>query len=97
MITDDIRIRTRGPGTGSRWWWLDEVGPVSGLRLESPLPGRPGTLSCLVATPPSIKTGAFDPGRTVEVLQGLTCFWTGTLSEPVPEAGGWRIQASTAP
>lgn len=78
---------------GSDPQWLGALGHVSSLTYSYSTPGGADQLSCVLQVPPSYRTQATNPGRTIVVWRGGSPVWTGKLNEPVPTTSGQQIAA----
>jgi hypothetical protein len=85
-------VRTTRPD-GSDPQWLGAIAHVSGLAYSFTTPGGADQMSCVLQIPPSARTSAMDPGRTVEIYRGGSVVWTGKLNEPQPSVSGWSLAA----
>ncbi len=87
-----VQVRTGTPA-GTNWWYLSEIGPVTGLTYSDTMPGGPESLACTLVTDPTTRHEALNPGRQVQAVCGASIIWEGTLDEPQPGEDGWRITA----
>jgi hypothetical protein len=71
---------------------LGEIGHITGLKHSTTLPGGDDQCSLVLLSTQAGRPAAIRPGRTLTLSQaGL--LWTGRLDEPVPQEGGWQVQA----
>src|SRR6185437_16390672 len=88
------KVRTLAPsGATATMRWLNELGPVNGLRWSTAMPGGYDQMSCNLIRPPTYRTEAMNAGRITQITYAASTIWEGKLDEGQPGDGGWAMTA----